>query len=110
MSEMDILTSTPIDEDLMNKNYEFKLYVCENSVSSQIAEAKLEAMLEDRLKGQYTLELIDILKERDRTKADGILVSPTLVKVNPPPKRRIVGDLSNPNKVMSILFQHREGQ
>ncbi|MDZ7698171.1 MAG: circadian clock KaiB family protein [Deltaproteobacteria bacterium] len=92
----------------MSNTYVFRLYVCAGSVSSQVAESRIKAMLEARLKGRYSLELIDIVHDPDKVDMDGILASPTLVKVHPPPERRIVGDLSDQDRVMAVLFNSTE--
>jgi len=80
--------------------YELKLYVVGQTLASVDVINKLRALLEDEFKDQYSLEIIDIIKNPQLAENDKILATPTLVKVLPPPIRRIVGDLSDRKKVL----------
>jgi circadian clock protein KaiB len=83
----------------MNK-YILKLYVSGSSPRAQAAIANLERICEQDLAGRYTLEIVDVLKDPAAAESDKILATPTLVKRLPPPLRRVIGDLSDKDKVL----------
>ena len=64
------------------------------------AFANLKRICEEQLKGRYTIEVIDLLKNPRLAKDDQILAIPTLVRRLPPPVRRIIGDLSDTERVL----------
>lgn len=68
-----------------------KLYLIGCSTASNDMVIKLKSLLDISIKN-YKLEIIDILKHPQQTIADNILASPTLVKVNPLPEKRIIGN------------------
>jgi len=77
-----------------------KLYVTGQTPNSQKAIKNLKKVLAMELKGAYTLEVIDVLKNPQLAEEDKILATPTLTKVLPPPVRKIIGDLSSIDKVL----------
>ena len=77
-----------------------KLYVTGHTANSQKAIENLKTVLEGELKGAYTLKVIDVLKNPQLAEEDKILATPTLTKVLPPPVRKIIGDLSDKEKVL----------
>ena len=80
--------------------YLLRLYITGNSVRSRRAIANLLKLCQDELSNQYKVEIIDVLEEPDRAEQERILVTPTLIKQLPPPLQRIIGDLSNREKVI----------
>ncbi len=74
--------------------FKFRLYVAGGTSNSVQAIANLKAICAEHLAGRYELEIVDVLREPARALADGILMTPTLVKVAPGPTARIVGTLS----------------
>jgi circadian clock protein KaiB len=84
----------------MATQYVLKLYVTGSSSNSLRAIHNLENLLENELKGIYTLEVIDILKNPQLAEDEKILATPTLSRVLPEPVRRIIGDLSDREKVL----------
>ena len=76
------------------------LYVAGDTPRSRLAVANLERICEEDLAGRYTLEIIDVLENPDAAEMDKILATPTLVKQLPPPLRRVIGDLSDKDKVL----------
>ena len=80
--------------------YVLKLYVTGETANSQRAIKTLNAVLEEQLKGLYTLKVIDVLKSPQLAEEDKILATPTLAKTLPQPVRKIIGDLSNREKVL----------
>ncbi|MGB5595529.1 MAG: circadian clock KaiB family protein [Crocosphaera sp.] len=83
----------------MNK-YLLKLYITGNSINSQRAIANLFRICHEELKDQYTVEIIDVLEQPQTAEREKILVTPTLIKQLPPPLQRIIGDMSNTQKVL----------
>lgn len=77
-----------------------RLYVAGQSPKSVTALENLRRLCEERLKGHYRIEVIDLLKNPHLAKDDQILAIPTLVKRLPIPVRRIIGDLSNTERVL----------
>jgi len=77
-----------------------KLYVTGQTPNSQKAIETLEKVLKMELKGTYTLQVIDVLKNPQLAEEDKILATPTLTKVLPPPVRKIIGNLSDIDKVL----------
>lgn len=87
-----------------------KLYIMGKTPNSRTAIKNINAILEKESKDFCTLEVVDILKNPDAALTDKILVSPTLVKVSPEPHRRVIGNLSDGGKVMSVLGLIDESQ
>ena len=67
---------------------------------AETAIANLRRICEQELGGQYELEIIDVLEFPDLAEDEKILATPTLIKSLPPPLRRVIGDLSNTEKVL----------
>ncbi|MDJ0842730.1 circadian clock KaiB family protein [Crocosphaera sp.] len=83
----------------MNK-YLLKLYITGNTINSQRAIANLFRICHQELNDQYTVEIIDVLEQPQTAEQEKILVTPTLIKQLPPPLQRIIGDMSNTQKVL----------
>jgi circadian clock protein KaiB len=83
----------------MNK-YILKLYITGNSTKSQRAIANLLRICREQLDEQYSIEIIDVLEQPHLAEEEKILVTPTLIKQLPPPLQRIIGDMSNTQKVL----------
>ncbi|WP_373481072.1 circadian clock KaiB family protein [Geminocystis sp.] len=81
-------------------NYLLRLYITGNSLNSQRAIANLLKLCKEELNNQYKVEIIDVLEEPHRAEREKILVTPTLIKQLPPPLQRIIGDLSNKERVI----------
>jgi circadian clock protein KaiB len=79
---------------------ELRLYVAGQTAKSMIALANLKKYCEEYLKGKYVIEIIDLLKNPQLAEGDQILAIPTLVRKVPLPIRKIIGDLSNEEKVL----------
>ena len=84
----------------LKKTYVLKLYVAGNTPNSIRALKTLNTILEEELKGVYALKVIDVLKNPQLAEEDKILATPTLAKILPPPVRKIIGDLSDREKVL----------
>ena len=83
--------------------YEFKLYVVGRTPKSVDVIEELVQLLEDALNSYYHLDVIDIIESPELAEKDGILATPALEKVSPEPVRRIIGDLSDKERVLLAL-------
>ena len=83
----------------MNK-YLLKLYITGQTPRSERAVANLHRVCEEELGGQYDFVIIDVLEHPQLAEDEKILATPTLIKVLPPPLRRIIGDLSDTERVL----------
>jgi circadian clock protein KaiB len=72
-----------------------------------VAIANLRRICEQELRGQYELQIIDVLEHPQVAEDDKILATPTLIKQLPPPLRRVIGDLSDKEKVLLGLEVRR---
>jgi len=79
---------------------ELRLYIAGQTPKSLSALSNLRSICESHLSGQYRIEIIDLLKSPQLARGDQILAIPTLVRKLPQPIRRIIGDLSNTQKVL----------
>lgn len=98
---------------IMKKIYVLKLYVAGNTPSSVRALKMLKNILEEEFQGVYALKVIDVLKNPQLAEEDKILATPTLSKVLPPPVRKIIGDLSDREKVLiglDLLYEELSEQ
>jgi circadian clock protein KaiB len=80
-----------------------RLYMANGTPNSVMAIRNLQAIIEECLAGRHCLEIVDVFKEPSRAIAEGVLVTPTLVKLSPPPKVSVVGNLSDAEKVLYAL-------
>lgn len=82
------------------EHWDLRLYVAGQTARAVAAFANLQKICEDYLPGQYRIEVIDLLKNPQLAKGDQILAVPTLVRKLPEPVRKIIGDLSNTERVL----------
>jgi circadian clock protein KaiB len=80
--------------------WDLRLYVAGQTRKSLTAIANLRRFCEEHLAGKYRLEVIDLLDDPGRAQMDQILAIPTLVRKLPAPIRKIIGDLSNTERVL----------
>jgi circadian clock protein KaiB len=80
--------------------YELRLYVAGQTAKSLAACANLQRICETHLAGQYRIEIIDLTKNPKLAAGDQILALPTLVRRLPKPVKKIIGDLSNEERVL----------
>ena len=83
--------------------YVLRLFVTGTTSRSQRAIANMQKICEESLAGQYDLEVIDVYQHPEATRDLQVVATPTLVKVLPEPLRRIIGDLSDREKVLAGL-------
>jgi circadian clock protein KaiB len=97
---------TPLSNDQMPGcapdpgHYHLRLYVAGQTTKSLAAMANLKRVCEEHLAGRYDIEVIDLLQNPRLAAGDQILAIPTLVRHLPAPLKRIIGDLSNTEKVL----------
>jgi len=84
----------------VEQKYELRLYVAGKTQKSVTALSNLKKYCEEHLAGEYSIEVIDLLVHPQLAEGDQILAIPTLVKKVPEPVRKIIGDLSNKEKVL----------
>ncbi|UZQ54501.1 circadian clock protein KaiB [Trichothermofontia sichuanensis B231] len=84
----------------LKKTYILKLYVAGNTPNSVRALKMLKNILEEEFQGIYALKVIDVLQNPQLAEEDKILATPTLSKILPPPVRKIIGDLSDRERVL----------
>ncbi len=87
----------------ISETWQFRLYVAGNAPHSLLAITNLKILADKLLSGNYTVEVIDILKEPLRTLEDGVYVTPTLIRLSPEPICRIIGNLSDQKPVLAAL-------
>ncbi len=80
--------------------WELRLYIAGNTPKSVTALNNLKKYCEEHLKGEYKIEVVDLLVQPQLAAGDQILARPTLVRKVPVPIRKIIGDLSNEEKVL----------
>jgi len=90
---------TPHGEEVLS----LRLYVAGDGPNSMEARANLATILENNPGTEYRLEVVDFLKEPQRALTDGVIVTPTLVRVAPPPARKIIGTLRESVIVLAAL-------
>src|SRR6476619_5733062 len=80
--------------------YELRLYVAGQTPKSVLALANLRQICEEHLQGRYEIEVIDLVENPQLAQGDQILALPTLVRRLPEPIKKIIGDLSNTERVL----------
>ena len=85
-----------------------RLYITGQTPASQRAIANMRHLCEKELKEQIDVEIVDVLEHPQLAEDEKILATPTLIKEVPPPLRRIIGDLSDKEKVLIGLDMKRE--
>ncbi len=82
------------------KQWDLRLYVAGPTPKCLTAFANLKKICEEHLAGRYDIEIVDLLERPQLAKGDQILAVPTLVRKLPEPVRKIIGDLSNTERVL----------
>ena len=88
------------------RTYLLRLYVAGQTPKSVLAFTNLKQICEDHLQGRYEIEIIDLLENPQLARGDQILAVPTLVRRLPEPIKKIIGDLSNTERVLVGLDLH----
>ena len=96
----------PLSEDRVTtpasagEAYQLRLYVAGQTPKSALAFTNLKKICEEHLQGRYEIEIIDLLENPQLARGDQILALPTLVRRLPEPIKKIIGDLSNTERVL----------
>jgi circadian clock protein KaiB len=80
--------------------WELRLYIAGETAKAMAAFSNLERICEEHLKGRYRIEVVDLLKNPMLARGDQILAIPTLVRKLPTPIKKIIGDLTNAERVL----------
>lgn len=86
--------------DATSEGYNLRLYVAGQTPKSVAAIANLKKICETHLPGRYNITIIDLMKDPALAQRDQIVAIPTLIRHLPEPLKRIIGDLSNADKVL----------
>jgi circadian clock protein KaiB len=84
-------------------HYVLRLFVTGTTPRSARAIRNIRAICDEQLPGRYELEVVDIYQHPEQAKPEQIVVAPTLIKTLPAPMRRLIGDLSNEERVLAGL-------
>lgn len=85
------------------KQYLMKLFIAGDSPRSERAIFNLETLCNRAMTNDYEIIIIDVLEQPGLAEEEKILATPTLIKITPNPSRRIIGDLSDQDKVLRLL-------
>lgn len=88
---------------MTDERYVLRLYVTGRTPRSEMAVSNLRRIVERDLDGRYDLEIVDVLEDPERAEEDRVIATPSLLKLLPPPARRLIGDLSDTEKVVQGL-------
>ena len=91
-------TPPPLDADV--ERWYLRLYVAGQTPKSLVALMNLKRYCEENLQGRYEIEVIDLVEHPELAESDQIVALPTLVRRLPPPMKKIIGDLSNKEKIL----------
>lgn len=89
-----------IKGEATDNKFVLKLYVSGATSRSSRAVENIRNFCEEHLKGRYALEIVDIYQQPGLLEKDQVVAAPTLIKELPPPLRRLIGDMSNKEKIM----------
>jgi circadian clock protein KaiB len=103
MRNASIVDSTDPANEGEDDKFVLHLYVTGASLNSLRAIANIKAICEEHLNGNYTLEVIDVHQEEALAAKEQLIALPMLIKRNPLPERRMIGDMSNTEKVLRGL-------
>ena len=97
---MQLSETWPPTPEPVGKAYSLRLYVAGQTPKSVLAFTNLKQICEEHLLGRYEIEIIDLLENPQLARGDQILAVPTLVRRLPEPIKKIIGDLSNTERVL----------
>lgn len=92
--------SRPVSRPARAPQYQLRLYVAGQTRRSLLAVANLKQICEQHLAGRYSIEVVDLMENPQLARSDQILAIPTLVRKLPQPIRKIIGDLSQTDRVL----------
>jgi circadian clock protein KaiB len=89
--------------------FRFRLYLAGDTPNSSHALANLSRVCNTRLRDCHEIEVVDVFREPMRALAEGIIMTPTLLKLAPGPAQRIVGNLSDTETLLAVLGLEQQG-
>jgi circadian clock protein KaiB len=92
--------STSNASDTASETWRLSLYVADRSSKSLQAYANLKRLCDEYLPGRYEIEVVDLHEHPERARSDDIVAIPTIVRRLPAPLRKIIGDLSDAERVL----------
>jgi circadian clock protein KaiB len=101
------MTTIESPEATADEMWNLCLYVTNRTPMSVNAMMNLKKICDEHLTGHYRIEVVDLLKHPERAISDQIVAVPTLVRKLPATIRRVIGDLSNTERVLAALDFHR---
>ena len=93
----------PIDQNANDPRYVLRLFITGASFNSRRAVVSVKEICEQYLKGDYSLEIIDVYQQKTIAEKEQIIALPLLIKSKPLPVRRLIGDMSDTEKVLKGL-------
>jgi circadian clock protein KaiB len=93
----------PLPEERQNDEFFLRLYVAGSTPQSSRAITNIKTICETHLKDRYVLTVVDLYQQKERAQEDQIEVAPTLIRHLPLPVRRLIGDLSQTERVLAAL-------
>lgn len=91
------------DTPVAPAHYKLRLFITGSTPHSTRAIENMRRICEEHLDGRYDLEVVDVYQDPEATREFQVIATPTLVKILPEPLRRIIGDLSNRERVLAGL-------
>ncbi len=92
-----------MQETVRQVDFRFRLYVAGDATNSAAAVANLNAICQEHLPDRHEIEIVDVFVQPKRALADGVFLTPTLIKLSPDPIRKIVGTLSQIGPVLAAM-------
>ena len=89
-----------VDVDGKNMKYVLRLYVTGMTSRAQDAIRNIRKICDEELKGRYELEVVDVYQQPELARKEQVIAAPTLIRELPLPLRKLVGDMSNKQKVI----------
>ena len=89
--------------DRAQADFHFRLFITGATPHSTLAVKNITAICDKYLPGRFKLEIIDVYQQPHLAEPEGIIAAPTLVKLQPLPQQRLIGDLSDLPKVLQVL-------
>ncbi len=87
----------------MTLRFRFQLYVMGQTSRSRNAERQLRALCDSRTEGRYEIEVLDVAEHPELAEERRIVATPTLDRIQPLPRIRVIGDLGPPERLVSVL-------
>lgn len=103
MDEHNTPIRAPVDPAGPDSPWRFRLYLAGDTPAGEAARCNLMSVCDRFLAGRYALEIIDLLEDSAGAEADRIFAVPTVIRLAPGPPRKVIGDLSDQQKVLAGL-------